>query len=63
MIFLKGAGANAKSMASALRHNVFNGNHFFVSSSVFEIDEEFDLSNAPKPTNMYIYMYIDVSTN
>lgn len=41
MIFVRGTGGNAKSMISALRHNVAGGNHFFVSPTVFTKPDEF----------------------
>ena len=39
--FVKGAGANSRSMLSDLRANLLGDQHQFVSPSVFEIDEEF----------------------
>ena len=35
MIVIQGQGGNAKSVLSALRHNVAGGNHAFVSPTVF----------------------------
>lgn len=44
-IFVRGVGGNAKSMVSALRHNVAGGNHSFVSSTVFDKPDEFRIQS------------------
>ena len=41
IIILRGPGGDGKSARSHLRHNVFGGAHRYMSTSVFEVDEEF----------------------